>query len=482
MPIETARQISARNVAEIRGAIRIIRRIEAQRRRFAAAAVLVCFASLAGYALDLRLLYLPLAEGGGTHPLTAVVALLLASARLSRQRRGEVAFTILALGLLAWRAAELLWQVAPLPLERWLDGPERALPRPPVELGHNTLMALAAISAAILLRHRTALGMAALVTAFGICGTVIVAYSYALDAALGGMSPVTTLIALLLALACLSRHLDPMALRLLLSDSTVSRMLRRQLLLAMCGFWIGGLLLLQLDPTEWVAGAPLIVTVMLVVAAAGLMSSVAMLSSAESERQRHQAALERLSVTDALTGLANRWACDLFASRAVAAARREGTGLSVVLIDIDRFKLVNDRFGHAAGDRLLREVGHLLPRWLRRSDLAARWGGEEFLLILTTTRLTGAMALAERVRRCFEDRLTLPDGSASVTASIGCAELLPHEETIDAAISRADAALYRAKNGGRNRVEPPPARGSRKDAETDAPPHRRRSADRVDAS
>jgi diguanylate cyclase (GGDEF)-like protein len=455
MTIDTARQLSARNFGEVRSAIRIIRRFERLRFRFAAAAAGICCLALAGYLLDLRMLYLPVEEGGGTHPLTALTALLLALGRCASNRRFEFALASLAAALLGLRGIELLWLETPMPVGQWLGMfTWDSAPRGETAMGFNSLGTFAAIALAILLGHRSALGMAAIVAAFGVCCTVIVAYSYALHPAFGGMSPITTLIALLLMLATVGRHIDPLALRLLLSDSAVSRLLRRQLLLALSGFWIGGLLLLQLHPAQWITAAPLFTTVMLVLAIAGLISTVAMLADTENTRQRQQATLERLSVTDALTGLSNRWACDVFASRAIAAAQREGTGLAVVLIDIDRFKSVNDRYGHAAGDRLLCEVGHLLPRWLRRSDLAARWGGEEFLLILTTTRLTGAIALAERVRRCFEDRLSLPDGSMPVTASIGCAEMLTGEETLDAAISRADAALYRAKNAGRNRVEP----------------------------
>ena len=455
MPLDSARQLSSRNFGELRDAIRVIRRIEGCRGRLALAAIGICLVSLAGHLLDPRALYLPLPDGGGTHPLTAVTAILLAAARLVRRRPAEIAFAALALALLGLRAIEIALPETGLSVSRWIGGAVTPALRLQVETGPATLIALAAVAASILLWRRSTLGMAALAAAAGICGTVIVAYSYAMEMALGGMSPVTTSITLLLVLATVARHLDPLALRLLLSEGPVSRMLRRQLVLALSGLWIGGLLLLQLRAEQWAAGAPLFVAVMLVLAATGLMSSVSMLAQAENQRQRQQAELERLSVTDALTGLANRWACDLFGSRALAAARRHGTGLSVVLIDVDRFKHVNDRHGHAAGDRVLREVGHLLPRWMRRSDLAARWGGEEFLLILDSTRLTGAMTLAERVRRCFEEKLSLPDGSGPITASFGCAELLPGDETIEAVINRADAALYRAKTGGRNRVEPP---------------------------
>ncbi|WP_334064278.1 GGDEF domain-containing protein [Limimaricola cinnabarinus] len=457
MPLVSARQLSARNFGEVRDAIRIIRWVDGFRGWLSLAAGALCLLAFAGYVFDLRALYLPVAEGGGTHPLTALAALVLALARMARgglAGRGLAAFVLL---LLALRAGELLWPATPLPIGQWFGALSLSpTTHPGTMTGLNSLIALAGIATALLVGRRSALGMAALAAAAGVCGVVIIAYSYALEPNAGGMSPVTTLITLLLVLATVGRHMNPLALRLLMAESSVSRMLRLQLGLALGGFWIGGLLLLQLQPGQWTTVAPLFTTVMLVLAAAGLMSTVAMLAGTENARQLQQAALERLSVTDALTGLANRRACDVFAQRVVPAAEREGTGLAVVLIDIDKFKVVNDRFGHAAGDRLLSEVGHLLPRWLRRSDLAARWGGEEFLLILGTTRLTGAIALSERVRGCFEKRLSLPDGSGPVTVSIGCAELLPGETTIDAAISRADAALYRAKAAGRNRVEPRP--------------------------
>ncbi|MCP1168822.1 GGDEF domain-containing protein [Limimaricola litoreus] len=455
MPLDSARQFSARNFGEVRDAIRIIRWIDGFRNWLSLTAGTLCVLAVAGYVFDLRALYLPVAEGGGTHPLTALAALALALARMGRGGMAERTLAGSVLFLLALRGVELFWPATPLPIGQWLGALALSpTTHPDTMTGLNSLIALAAIAAALLVERRSVLGMAALAAAAGVCSVVIVAYSYALQPNAGGMSPVTTLITLLLVLATVGRHMNPLALRLLMAESSVSRMLRRQLGLALGGFWIGGLLLLQLQPGQWTTVAPLFTTVMLVLAVAGLMSTVAMLAGTENARQLQQAALERLSVTDALTGLANRRACDVFAKRVVAAAEREGTGLAVVLIDIDKFKTVNDRFGHAAGDRLLSEVGHLLPRWLRRSDLAARWGGEEFLLILGSTRLTGAIALAERVRGCFEERLSLPDGSAPVTASIGCAELLPGETSIDAAISRADAALYRAKAAGRNRVEP----------------------------
>ncbi|SDE17564.1 GGDEF domain-containing protein [Limimaricola pyoseonensis] len=476
MPLEQARQLSTRSFGEVRAAIRLVRRVQRVRPWLAAAAGVLCLASAAGHVLDIRWLYLPVADGGGTHLLTALIGLLLALSRLSVRNGGRDGrlprlLASAALTLVALRATELTLAPGPVPLGAWIDAWIGAGPlRPEIGTGPYAATALGAIAAAILIWPRASAGMAALLAAIGLCGTVLVAYSYALSSGVGGMSPVTMLICLLLACATADRHLDPLALRVLISDGAVSTLLRRQLLLALSGLWLGGLMLLQVRPGHWEDAAPLFVTAMLVLAAAGLISTMAILAQAENARQRHLAALERASVTDALTGLANRRASDLFARRSVAAAVRQGTGLAVVLLDIDQFKAINDRFGHAQGDRVLREVGRLLPGWLRRSDLAVRWGGEEFLLILTTTRLVGAMALAERVRHCFETRLRLPDGSAPVTVSLGCAELLPGEETLEAALSRADAALYRAKQAGRNRVEPPlpPEGGATRPSETES--------------
>ncbi|MFZ4287444.1 diguanylate cyclase [Variovorax sp. HJSM1_2] len=171
--------------------------------------------------------------------------------------------------------------------------------------------------------------------------------------------------------------------------------------------------------------------------------------------------LHELATRDSLTGLSNRRHFLALAEHAMARAHRHKRPLALVLIDIDHFKQINDIHGHDAGDKVLVRVGELLRRTCREEDIVARWGGEEFLLMLPDNDHAGAQKLAERFRIVAQDqRLTLdlraPDAviteqGISFTVSLGVTEVLPYEALNDA-IARSDKALYSAKTGGRNRV------------------------------
>ena len=168
-------------------------------------------------------------------------------------------------------------------------------------------------------------------------------------------------------------------------------------------------------------------------------------------RSREQwAALERLALTDRVTGLFNRHAGELALEREVARARRTRAPFSLVLIDIDHFKLVNDRHGHSAGDEVLRQVSGILTSTFRASDLAVRWGGDEFLVFLPDVPVGGAMVFAERARSQVEALFF--DGVGTVTLSAGIVQVRPDEDA-RAAIRRADGQLYEAKRSGRNLVK-----------------------------
>jgi two-component system cell cycle response regulator len=160
-----------------------------------------------------------------------------------------------------------------------------------------------------------------------------------------------------------------------------------------------------------------------------------------------------MATTDALTGLLNRRAFLESTGREVARARRYNDQLSVILLDVDHFKNINDRRGHAAGDVVLTALGRLLSAAVRTCDIVARWGGEEFVLVLPSTGLEGAEQVAERVREQLAASLMLdPRGDAvPVTASFGVAQLATGE-SLEQLIDRADRAMYTAKSGGRNRV------------------------------
>jgi diguanylate cyclase (GGDEF)-like protein len=162
---------------------------------------------------------------------------------------------------------------------------------------------------------------------------------------------------------------------------------------------------------------------------------------------------QRLAATDALTGLLNRRAFTSLIATEIARCDRYGDTLSLVLLDVDHFKRINDVRGHAAGDRVLASIGSLLAGVVRDSDHAARWGGEEFVVAYTCTDPNDAQIAAERLRDAIESMVVLDDAGEriDVTASIGLAGWRT-SETLDGLVARADAAMYAAKAAGRNRV------------------------------
>ena len=161
--------------------------------------------------------------------------------------------------------------------------------------------------------------------------------------------------------------------------------------------------------------------------------------------------LEQLSTTDSLTQLANRKHIMEMLTKQLERFRRNNTPFSVLLIDADNFKQINDGSGHLVGDELLRHLGRTFDRLLRAVDLAGRYGGEEFLIILDETSGKEALQTAERIRIAIESSRVKIDGNVfSITVSIGVAEIGLGEDE-DQLIKRADVALYRAKKEGRNR-------------------------------
>jgi diguanylate cyclase (GGDEF)-like protein len=189
---------------------------------------------------------------------------------------------------------------------------------------------------------------------------------------------------------------------------------------------------------------------------------------------RNLSLAERRASTDALTGLPNRRGLDDTLKRLVAHANRTHTPVSLVAIDLDHFKDINDTCGHECGDEVLAAFGVMLRANLRGADVAARAGGEEFVVVLPETDRSGAMHVAEHIRGATE-ALTVPRLGARITASFGVATLPDDALDTDALLRLADRALYAAKQRGRNRVEaastagsPPAATEPHAEADVDA--------------
>lgn len=170
-------------------------------------------------------------------------------------------------------------------------------------------------------------------------------------------------------------------------------------------------------------------------------------------KERDDAKLAELATVDSLTGILNRRAFFEQTERARMVTLRQKQSVAMMMLDIDYFKRLNDRYGHAAGDQALCAFAHTAQSTLREQDILGRLGGEEFALLLPATDVMGAMQAAERLRAAVESAPILMEGQHLVlTVSIGVV-MVDADEHINQALARADHALYRAKSGGRNRVE-----------------------------
>jgi diguanylate cyclase (GGDEF)-like protein len=170
------------------------------------------------------------------------------------------------------------------------------------------------------------------------------------------------------------------------------------------------------------------------------------------ELTRANEVLEQLSATDGLTQLYNHRHFQAQFAREAKRAERTGEPLCLVLVDVDDFKLLNDRLGHSAGDRVLEEIARAMQGQIRETDYLARYGGEEFALLLPQTTTEGGAALAEKVRgavEALEPAVIGPHGRVQVTVSVG---LATYGKGPEATFDAADRALYEAKAAGKNRV------------------------------
>jgi len=190
------------------------------------------------------------------------------------------------------------------------------------------------------------------------------------------------------------------------------------------------------------------VAAVLLVLTFGMLAAIGgFMRAAHAVRERR---LVEQAITDPLTGAFNRRHLDFCLDRALARHERTGEPASLLLIDVDHFKRVNDTWGHAQGDAALKQLVTLVTTRGRRVDVLFRLGGEEFALLLTATRHAGAIAVAEDIRATVAGAVLLPD-EMPLSISVGVSELAPGQ-TAAAWIEEADAALYRAKRAGRNRV------------------------------
>jgi diguanylate cyclase (GGDEF)-like protein/PAS domain S-box-containing protein len=175
---------------------------------------------------------------------------------------------------------------------------------------------------------------------------------------------------------------------------------------------------------------------------------------ADGEKRQLINTLNNLSNTDSLTGLLNRRALNDMLAHEIDRATRYNADLALILCDVDRFKNINDTFGHRAGDRALQAVAETLKSSIRRADIVGRYGGDEFMIIMPETSLAGAHSLAEKIRVAVNKPDFALSGNKRIrlSVSLGVAGCCSSPENIDTLVALADAQLYASKQAGRNRV------------------------------
>jgi diguanylate cyclase (GGDEF)-like protein len=181
------------------------------------------------------------------------------------------------------------------------------------------------------------------------------------------------------------------------------------------------------------------------------LESVADICANSIQNAHYVERVKQLAYLDGLTGIFNRRFFELRIMEEIERARRYGTGMAVIMADIDQFKRLNDEFGHLLGDEVLRQVSSLFHQQVRKVDVVCRYGGEEFAILLSQISAQQAIAIAEKLRRLVE-KFQFPGVPRTITISAGVASFPTHGKTRDEMVRAADSGLYAAKQAGRNRV------------------------------
>ncbi len=395
-----------------------------------------------------------------THGLSLLVISMLALALVKYKTNWRLYFVTRVLSLLSViliLAGIELYHGGNIPVEiqSWFSSwmPDHSHSSPWLTL--STEIALLCVSLGILLRHKAVgIGLVSAALALWLPLISLIGYSYGHNSFFGAMSPTSIVLVAPLALATLSLYAHHGYVRPFLSNRVSGRVLRTQILLAMLVPWAVGFLLLRDAHPESQQTGPLFVALVTWFIWFMVYASARTLEKMDRNRRTAERRYARQALCDPLTGARNRRGALLETQAALGDAQAGGSIMALIMVDLDEFKKVNDQFGHQVGDEVLVRVSRLLSKSLRPTDILARWGGEEFLILLPETRLNMAVEIAERLRATLETdmRLNAEGGCYDITASFGVAEVGQGEVGLYEGLICADQALYRAKDQGRNMV------------------------------
>ncbi|WP_192954792.1 GGDEF domain-containing protein [Gallaecimonas mangrovi] len=414
---------------------------------------------LLSYPLGMEQIIRPVVTGPGSHPVTASCIILLSLAQL-RSKHSYLA--LLLATLVALVSAARLFFDAHLPSD--VVPFEQTLSRinqhgHAINFGVHSafclLMSALGLIAFNLFRPRLSQLLAML--GFAMPQVAMTGYAFGMSHFYGEMSLTTIMMVTPVTLAILLSSAHRGGIRAILSPWAGGKVARLQLFLSMGVPFLVGLLLIKTAERSPSVSFGLLIVVISQASALMIALSAILYEQMDRSRRASHRQLEQLATRDPLTGAYNRHALERRAEIELARSRRHGFPLSAVIIDADHFKRINDTFGHSVGDIVLQRLASLLSSNSRTQDLVARWGGEEFVLLLPDTNAENTLKVAEKMR----DAVASTDFSdiaerLQVTISVGTAQLA-RNETMSELLRRADLALYQAKDEGRNCVKMAPA-------------------------
>ena len=418
---------------------------------FALCSFLIAVVALVAYRLGLVDIIQPLADGPALHPVTALSVILLATCIVLTTPRARPFIDGVCAVVLLGALARLAF---PDEASLWLQQHNTYPAEPEAVVSTGTALCLLLLAASLLLRQygNAVISQMMSVLAYSAPALALVGFVLGIHEPYARMS--LTIILMLIPL-CVATALSTVFhgfLRPLLGPTRISALARRHLALVMMTPYLLGFSIINISPD-----AAEISFLILIVASSqtvGLVVALLALSFGNLERRSNilQRRTETRAMRDGLTGTMNRASFTNQAHREIGEHRRIKSNVSLLFIDVDHFKRINDTYGHETGDEVLKRITRLMRRCLRKGDTVARWGGEEFVVLLPATDLNGTLLIAEKIRHRIEvEQFDELAAGLHVTVSIGCVEM-SSGEGLDELVAQADRALYEAKHRGRNQT------------------------------
>ncbi|MFK3869615.1 GGDEF domain-containing protein [Pseudoalteromonas rhizosphaerae] len=438
------------------------RYVEIIAKALALGCILLSVLSLSGYVFSAPQLYRPIAGGSATHPLTAITIILIGfSVFLEHKKHFTIlnpllAITALLISLTVMSDILLSSKLA-VHFTPFIDTVNVELQAGlSNSMGINTALMMAFLSSALLLGQLGNVLTAQLFAFIGLAVPMlsIIGYAYGITSFFGHMSILTTMYGMFLGGSVLCIHAKHGAVHALLSPHIGGRIARFQVgigcIVPIC---IGYLFIQTLISVKLEDLFGLYVVVISWFIIVLIIFSAIIQEKIDEKRRDAELALIKAATYDSLTGIANRRHFMELAKSTLEQSALVASETYILMLDVDHFKSVNDRAGHAIGDKVLIAIASTLTNSVRKTDSVCRLGGEEFATILPKTSERDALLVAEKIRTAVEqtDIPGYTDIYGQVTISIGLAKA-EDQQTIDAVLSHADNALYQAKESGRNKV------------------------------